>query len=138
MTVSYRNRLIEFNRRKHKLILQKAKFFKVAKHYFVEEDYEAIKNMSPTIAKVIWKQLVHNIELIGHWGISQHTCTFCINRELFGMKCSSCEWAKNHKLCIDKTGDFSQLQIFFEKKHIKTITHEEYINIIDEVRSIIK
>jgi len=57
---------------------------------------------------------------------------------MFRKKCSECEWGKNHGLCINASGDFQKLSKIFSKNKISTITHDEYCNIIKEVRCIIK
>ena len=134
MSISYRNRLIEYNKLKHKILLKKTFNHPNAEHYFVEDDYKHIKKMHPDIAKVIWQILVENIEQNGSYAISRDTCSFCIEVKLFGVRCASCAWGKNHLKCGKRKGDFTMLQMFMNKHNCGTITSEEYKKIIKEVR----
>lgn len=138
MAISYKNRLIEFNRLKHALLVDKTGGCAVADRYFCQDDYESIKKMPAEIAHVIWDQLCDNILWNGEWGISQETCTFCIYRKIIGARCTSCIWGTHHGLCAKDSGDFKKLQKYMKKKAIETITHSEYINMIERIRKAIK
>ena len=134
MAISYRKRLIEFNKLKHNLLIKKAFNHPAAEHYFVEDDYQEIKNLHPLVAKVIWQTLEENIDLKEEYAISRDTCSFCIEVRLMNQSCASCKWAKNHKKCGHKKGDFTMLQQFMNKHNCGTIYSDEYKKILKEVR----
>lgn len=138
MSISYRRRLIEFNKLKHKLLIKKTFSHPNAKQYFVEDDFKEIKKLDPEIAKIIWQILEENIDHLGSYAISRDTCTFCIETKLFGWRCSNCKWAKSHLKCGNKKGDFTIVQLFMNKHNIETITLEEYQSILKQVRKAIR
>ena len=126
MAISYRKRLIVFNKLKHEKLLEKSK---KAKKYFVQEDFDAINEIPETICQAIWKILEININQ-GNYGLSKKTCTFCIYDDIFEQKCKKCEWGNNHKVCKDPKGKFQIFQQILKDKNINTISSDEYKEII--------
>jgi hypothetical protein len=130
--MNYNEKLILFNQLKH-LILRKKQLEYLTDHYFCENDYKFIEKIKPEIAEKIYFTLIENINN-DYYGLSQETCTFCIYKKITNTRCKTCEWGKNHGLCISPDGTYKQTQALFEQNNIETITSKQYKNIINKIK----
>lgn len=115
--IDFRIMICEFLKGKGKL---------AGEFFFTTDDGIAVFKWPNSVAKKVWKELTHNIRVVGAKGISELTCPFCIKYK--GITCLECEWGQQHGRCpFTKKSDVYKIQKW------ERFTNKFYLTLINKI-----
>lgn len=135
--MKYSDKIIKFMEFKQEKITEiyRLNYSKAVPNYFTEEDAKSIKNWPSQRCKKVWSRLMLtcNTQSWCH-PLSSVVCPFCIEVTYSAdKKYESCEYGKNHGLCVgEKNSDYQKIRKKFDfitKKLNKWPSVKRIINI---------
>jgi len=122
--------------------------------YFCKTDKELLMGLNKDIAQEVWETLSDNIRHKDKFGISKHTCPFCILfkkiREHTVLNfyqrykrkrkvCENCEYAVSHKICENTNSDLYRIQNLMSLKVLNQIFSNDNLKFfIEEIERVVK